>query len=97
MSSSQESSRTNSFQSAQQIHDAIVGKAAQDAEFRAALLADPKGTITTEFEVHLPESYEIMVHESKGTTLHLALPPDLNNLSEQDLDTIAGGRHPLGY
>ena len=84
----------NVFQSAEQLYDHVLNKAASDAEFRTSLMADPKAAITREFDIHLPESYEITVHESKGTTLHLALPPDLSNLSEQDLEAIAGGYHP---
>ena len=91
MPSSQKLSPTEEIRSAEQLHGQIVSKAAQDAEFRAALLADPKGAITTEFEVHVPESYGITVHESKGTTLHLALPPNMSDLSEQELEKIAGG------
>ena len=94
--SSEKSSYSDALQSAEQLHGLIVSKAAVDAEFRTALLADPKGAITTEFEVHVPESYEITVHESKGTTLHLALPPDMSDLSEQDLEAIAGGAHNIG-
>ena len=87
------SSSENMFESAEQLHSQIVSKAAVDSEFRAALLADPKSAITSEFEVHLPDSYEITVHESKGTELHLALPPDMSNLSDEDLEAIAGGDH----
>ena len=96
MSSSEKSSNSDAFRSAEQLHDQIVSKAAHDEQFRAALLADPKEAIATEFEVQVPESYEITVHESKGTELHLALPPDMSNLSEQDLEAIAGGGHKYG-
>ena len=96
MSSSEKSSYSDALQSAEQLHSQVVSKAAENAEFRAALLADPKEAITTEFEVYLPESFEITVHESKGTSLHLALPPDMNNLSDQDLEAIVGGYHGGG-
>ena len=93
MSSSEKSSLSDVFRSAEQLHSQIVGKAAVDSEFRAALLADPKSAITAEFEVHMPDSYEITVHESKGTSLHLALPPKMTELSERELEQIAAGQH----
>ena len=96
MSSSENWSTTDLFRSAEQLHGQIVSKAAEDAEFRTALLSDPKGAISSEFEVYLPESFEITVHESKGTSLHLALPPVFNELSEQELGEIVGGVHPAG-
>ena len=87
----------NVFQSAEQLYDHVIAKAARDAEFRANLVTDPKATISAEFDVHLPESYKIMVHESKGTALHLALPPDMKALSdelgEDELNAIAAGSH----
>ena len=40
----------------------IVGKAAEDAEFRARLLGDPKGAIGQELGVTIPSSLSIEVH-----------------------------------
>ena len=81
------------FKSAQEVHSHIIAKANEDAEFRSALLADPKAAIGKEFDVHLPDSCEISVHESKGTTLHLALPPTMGDLSEEELEELVGGAH----
>ena len=68
----------------------IVGKATGDADFRARLLSDPKGAIEQELGVTIPASLSVEVHEERGTTAHLVLPPD-SKLGESDLRTVAGG------
>ena len=68
----------------------IMGKAAEDAEFRARLLGDPKGAIEQELGVTVPASLSIEVHEEDGATAHLILPPD-SRLNEGDLQAVAGG------
>ena len=84
-------SSTKEFRSADELHSEIIATAATDSEFRAALLADPKSSIAEEFGVNLPGMFNITVHESQGTVLHLALPPDLQELSEEQLEAIAAG------
>ena len=95
MASLEKSSYAESLQSAEELHGRIVSKAAEDAEFRSALLASPKSAISSEFDLNLPDSLDITVHESRGTTLHLALPPAFDDLSEEDLEAISGGSHPV--
>ena len=68
----------------------IMGKAAEDAEFRARLLGDPKGAIEQELGVTVPASLSIEVHEEDGATAHLILPPD-SRLNEGDLQAVVGG------
>ena len=68
----------------------IVGKAAEDAGFRARLLSDPKGAIGQELGVTIPASLSIQVHEEDSATTHLVLPPD-SKLNEQDLVKVSGG------
>ena len=68
----------------------IVGKATEDADFRARLLSDPKGALEQELGVTMPASLSIGVHEESSTTAHLVLPPD-SKLSESDLQAVAGG------
>ena len=68
----------------------IVGKATEDADFRARLLSDPKGAIRQELDVTIPASLSVEVHEESGTAAHLILPPD-SKLSDGDLQAVAGG------
>ena len=67
----------------------IVGKAAEDADFRARLFSDPKGAIEQELGVTIPASLSVEVHEEGGTTAHLVLPP-ASKLSESDMQTVTG-------
>ena len=68
----------------------IVDKATGDAEFRARLLGDPKGTLEEELGVTIPASLSIEVHEESGATAHLVLPPG-SKLSEGDLRAVTAG------
>ena len=73
-----------------ELREKIVGKAAKDSDFRALLLADPKGALKQELGVTIPESLSVEVHEESNTTTHLVLPPD-SKLSEDDLQAVVGG------
>ena len=86
------------METAKEMQAKIVGKAAEDSDFRARLLSDPKGTIGQELGVTIPAALSIKVHEESGTTVHLILPPD-SKLSEGELQTVAGGfeRHDGFY
>lgn len=68
----------------------IVGKSAVDADFRRQLISDPKGTISEELGITIPDSMTIKVHESDMQTVHLALPPD-PNITEEQLEAISAG------
>ena len=68
----------------------ILGKASGDADFRARLLGDPKGTIEQELGVAIPASLSVEVHEESAMTAHLVLPPG-SKLNEGDLRAVAGG------
>ena len=68
----------------------IVGKATEDADFRARLLSDPKGAIGQELGVTIPASLSVEVHEESDAAAHLVLPPD-SKLNEGDLQAVAGG------
>ena len=68
----------------------ITAKAAEDGEFRAKLLADPRSAVSEEMGVPIPEQFKIQVHEDSALAAHLILPmSDL--LTEEDLSQVAGG------
>ena len=79
------------METSQEMRTKIVGKAAEDADFRARLIGDPKAAIGQELNVTVPASLSVEVHEEDGTTAHLVLPP-ASKLSEGDLQAVAGGR-----
>ena len=79
-------SQFSEMKSGAEMRDHILGKATDDAEFRARLVADPKAVLTDEFGVNLPDSFAISVHEDSSTHVHLVLPSasplDANALKE---------------
>ena len=78
------------MRSGDQMLNQIVEKSALDAGFRQQLLSDPKTTISQELEITIPDSMNIVVHESDMQTVHLALPPD-PNITEEQLEAISAG------
>ena len=68
----------------------IVEKSALDSEFRQQLLKDPKSTISSELDITIPDSMNVVVHESDMQTVHVALPPD-PNITEEQLEAISAG------
>lgn len=68
----------------------IVDKSELDADFRQQLLADPKSTICSELGITMPESMNIVIHESDMQTVHIALPPD-SSISEEQLEAVSAG------
>jgi hypothetical protein len=69
----------------------LIAKAQADESFRQALLNDPKATIQKEMGGTLPEGLQVKVVEETGDTLYLVLPAAEGELSETDLDDVAGG------
>jgi len=77
----------------------IVALAWQDDDFRRRFVADPKGQFEERLGVKLPPSLTMTVHEEAADSLHFVIPakPRLNiaELSDEDLDKIAGGTDVL--
>ena len=67
-------------------------KAAEDDDFRARLIADPRAALEAETGLRFPESYRLHVHEESAGDAHLVLPPK-PALSREQLDRVAGGHH----
>ncbi len=68
----------------------ITNKAAEDGEFRAQLLADPRSAISAELGVSIPEGFTIHVHEESATAAHVTLPAS-DRLTEAELAQVSGG------
>jgi hypothetical protein len=79
----------------------IVRRAVQDAAFRAALLADPKGMIERSLGQPLPDSLAVEVMQESTETMYLVLPLAIAeaegtvvggfSLTDTSLEQIAGG------
>jgi hypothetical protein len=76
----------------------LLDKAWRDEAFRRALVEDPKGTLERELKVKVPEGVSLSVLEETPTSRYLVLPPaptrDDRELSDEDLDGVAGGYEP---
>ena len=68
----------------------VMTKAAEDDEFRSAVMANPNAAIASEIGVDIPDEYNIVVHEDSANTTHLVLPPSAS-LTDEDLTKAAGG------
>lgn len=66
-------------------------KAAEDGDFRARLVADPRTAVEAETGIRFPDDYRVHVHKESATSAHMVLPPK-PELSQEQLDRIAGGR-----
>ena len=68
----------------------IGGRAAADADFRRALVADPRGTVEAEIGIQMPGGLELKVHEETNDELHLVLPASMK-LTPNELARVSGG------
>ena len=68
----------------------LIARVADDAEFRAQLLENPKQAIRQATGIAIPEDFTIQVHEESSMTAHVVLPPS-GRLTGEDLELIAGG------
>jgi hypothetical protein len=80
------------------VHQEIVAKALADPDFKAALLQDPKKTLSDSFGVEIPEGFTIHVVEETEQSAYIVLPraraaggEPPSELSEEELDAVAGG------
>ena len=68
----------------------LMDKAAEDTDFRARLLSDPKLALKEAFDVNVPTDFSIVVHEDNARTAHLVLPAS-SELDDAQLQQAAGG------
>ncbi|WP_420447306.1 NHLP leader peptide family RiPP precursor [Candidatus Palauibacter sp.] len=84
----------SAIQTSNEMQRQLIARAGEDADFRAQLMADPKGTVKQEFGIDVPDYINIQVHESDWNVLHLGLPPGPEaemELDEERLEAIAAG------
>jgi hypothetical protein len=77
----------------------IVARAWEDEEFKQKFLADPKAMFEDYMGSKLPESLVMTAHQEDADHLHFVIPAkpavSLDELSDEDLERIAGGVEPL--
>ena len=71
----------------------LIAKCWADEAFKAKLLADPAAVLKAE-GAELPEGLTIKAVENTDKVFHLVIPaaPDGRELSDEDLDNVAGGK-----
>ena len=73
---------------------ALIEKCWKDPEFKRQVVSDPKGMLERHTGQKLPTSVRIFIHEEDANTLHLSIPlppSNLAELSDADLEKVAGG------
>ena len=80
-----------SFHSIGEMQAHLMAKASNDPDFRELLVANPRGAINEEFGLKVPDNVKFVVHESDLSTIHLTLPPDFEELGEEQLEAVSGG------
>ena len=69
----------------------VIAKCWADEGFKRKLLADPAATLKAE-GVELPAGLSIKALENTDKVFHLVLPARPADLSDEDLNKVAGGR-----
>jgi hypothetical protein len=73
--------------------DELLLRAERDDEFRARLLSDPRGAITEQLGVELPDTLNLKVIEENPNEVILVLPAKSQSgaLRDEELAGVAGG------
>ena len=79
--------------SRQQIEAHIIAKAWKDEAYKEELLSNPKSVYERELNVQFSPEVNVQVLEEDSQTFYFVLPvcPEVNELSEEQLEAIAGG------
>ena len=78
--------------SRQDIESHIINRATADAEFRASLIADPRAALEQEIGLSVPADFTLTVIEETANSMSLVLPPAQGELSDMELEGVAGGK-----
>lgn len=77
--------------STEDIRSRIIARTWQDKSFKQKLLDNPVETLTQE-GVLIPDGIEVTVFEETPTSFAIVLPTNKQELSDSDLESIAGGK-----
>ena len=79
-----------------EINDLIANFATKDAEYKKALVADPRKVVSMQLGQDLPDALAIKVVEDTAEVMHMVLPyapAEGAELSDADLEMVAGGKN----
>jgi hypothetical protein len=76
----------------EQAEEAIIARAREDSAFREQLLADPKGALSSNYGLRIPEGVQVSVLQESRKHRFLVLPAGGDEeLSEEELANVSGG------
>ena len=81
-----------------QFEQELIERAWEDDAFRTALIADPKGTIASEYGTRFPEELDLVVVEESPSKAYFVIPVNpaaAVELSEDELELVAGGAQDI--
>lgn len=73
------------------LEEKLIKKAWADSEFKKQLLSNPKAAIEKEAGRALPENLVIKAVEETANTVYIRIPRNPEELSDSELDNVAGG------
>lgn len=73
-----------------EFEEQIIMKAQEDKDFKKSLVDNPKGALG-KLGFQLPEEVEVKVIEESAKVLYLVLPANPDELTDEQLDAVAGG------
>lgn len=82
-----------------EMQDLLANFAAQNPEYREALLKDPKNLVQAQFQMELPDAIQVEVLEESSDKVYVVLPHVMEEgaeLSDDDLEAVAGGNTVKG-
>lgn len=78
------------------IEQSVIRRAMMDEDFRKSLLADPKAAVEAVIREDvpggkLPANLQVKAFEEPENALYLIVPPQPSELTEDQLEQVAGG------
>ena len=73
-----------------ELRQSILDRADTDEAFRNRLLTEPKAVLADEYDVNLPDGFDLSVHEDSMSGAHLVLPPN-PRMTEKQMAQVTGG------
>ena len=81
-------------QKAQERMAEVLSRSVSDVEFRQQLVTNPRAALSAHFGKEIPESFKIRFVDAQGTPTVVLPEAATGELSEADLEAVAGGVIP---